>query len=306
MLYPIQMKVTENDYKQYLDSLDYDELSEKIMQFEKKDYPKYTDDQIAESFINTLTSNGKIIFNIFEGTIPANGWYFFRIRRIKKELVAKEEWFREPPFNPCRPNRFDFLNKSILYVSLLNGAAVIETKIKKNEPYAETVFTNKRDIKLILIGTINNPYWNEIAPSVLSKEQLRKALAIDNFICKMVTMKNNDEISAHRVAQIITKCILGKAEQYDGIMYPSVECKTPYDYNVAFFNGKETLKIEYALVYRNLLSNDMFGIWFKDGIGHYGIEDQYEVQRRQKKVIDFNKDAIKVDAEMLLKLSGSK
>ncbi len=303
MAVPNQIERSEDDYKEYLDSIDYDELVRKIEEFEGLTYSDYTDDQIVELFRKTLISDGKVITNISERTMPAHSWHFFRIRRIRESVTPVESWFREPPFNPKRPNRFDFLDRSIMYVSFTNGAAVVETKIKDTETYAEAVFTNNRDVRLIAIGMINDTYWKDEAPVRLSKEQLKKAKAIDDFEFNLMTMKDDDGVSAHRVAQIVAKCIYGNADRYDGILYPSVACKAPYEYNVAFFNGKESLDLEYALIHRNLYSKDVIGMWFKDGVGQYQPEDQAEVVSRKKKVDEFFAEAFLVDADMLKKLS---
>ncbi len=273
------------EYKAYLNTIEKECLKKAIETANNLDYSKMSDSEI-ECLINITVSPKELNAVILPMFIMSEKYYFSRIRKAKSSTVGMgEDWYREPPFDNKRKNRFDFTEKSILYTSLSQVAA-IEEALTHDCSFVETIFVNSQNLKFIWVGDVDLIEC-ELNKMQLTTEQKEKARIVEGFV-KSFLMKN-DGNDPHRLSIIMANRLF-KQLDIDCIVYPSVKATHKNDLNVAFIDNRKTLDIVYATYYSHISGEKWFGIVpIGNGKMSSAIEMQEEYARRKKEVTGWYK-----------------
>ena len=236
-------------YLQYLDGVDLDRQINQINQFWQLNLKNFSEDEIVMLISATLQNHPYEVRNVFLNTIPARTLYYFRIRKPRSGITLDEGWFREPEEYRNGPqSRFDVTTTPPLYASLTYGGAAIETKTKCTDEHVEIVYTNVKDISMIVVTDGKGPFINPNWSKQLNKLQLKKANVINTFICKLMSIRGKNV--EHRIARAAARYLYGDLNA-DGIMIKSTRATTGLEWNVTFFDSWDCLDIVYAKIHNS-------------------------------------------------------
>lgn len=172
---------------------------------------------------------------------------FYRVRKGLSSEIKNIEGLIFPPKDKCKLGRMNYENQQILYTSLNEYTALLETEIEASEYFQLTRFSAVDTITYYYLGHFSETFFNLYRDSDIVKEKCEKWFGKSGDHSQILERLSELEHSLlsvfygefHELSSVLSNVIL-EQNNVDAIAYPTV--KNKFGINFAFtFNGYKKL-----------------------------------------------------------------